>query len=285
MKLYAINAGTFKLDGGSMFGVVPKVLWQKKYPADEDNLCTWALRCLLVDTGERRILIDTGIGDKQDEKFLKHYHTGKEETLGNSLDRYGFSCDDITDVIISHLHFDHCGGGVKYNPERTGFELTFKNARYWISKQQWGNAAKPNIRERASILEENFLPIKDSGRLQLIEKDTEIYDGITLRLFNGHTDGLIVTFVSYNSKIYVFTADLFPSVAHLPIPYVMAYDNQPMVTLKEKEEFLNEALENDYVLFFGHDLYNECCSLQMTKKGIRIKDTFTIEDVSQQTTR
>ncbi|MFC1476673.1 MBL fold metallo-hydrolase [Fibrobacterota bacterium] len=276
MKLYAINAGTFKLDGGAMFGVVPKVLWQKKYPADENNLCTWVMRCLLVDTGERKILIDTGIGDKQDEKFLKHYHPGKEETPEISLARYGFTCDDITDVIPSHLHFDHCGGGVKYNSEGTGFELTFKNARYWISKQQWGNAVKPNIREKVSILKENFLPIKDSGQLQLIEKDTEIYDGIILRLFNGHTDGLIVPFIKYGSRTVVFVSDLFPSTAHIPIPYVMAYDNQPLVTLKEKEEFLKEALENDYILFFGHDLYNECCSVQMTDKGIRVRDTFTL---------
>lgn len=277
MKLYAIKAGTFKLDGGSMFGVVPKVLWQKKYPADENNFCTWALRCLLVDNGERKILIDTGIGDKQDDKFLKHYHLGGEDTIEKSLAKYGFSCDDITDVIFSHLHFDHCGGGVKYNEDKTMYEPTFKNALYWISKQQWGNGAKPNMREKTSILKENFLPIKDTGQLRLIEKDTEIYRGIKLHLFKGHTDGLIVTFVKFNDRTVVFAADLIPSTAHISIPYIMAYDNHPLVTLKEKEDFLNEALENDYILFFEHDLYNECCSLQMTDKGVRVKDTFTIE--------
>ena len=281
MKLYAIKAGTFKLDGGSMFGVVPKVLWQKKYPADENNLCTWALRCLLVDNGERKILIDTGIGDKQEEKFLRHFHLGGEDTIEKSLAKYGFSCDDITDVIFSHLHFDHCGGGVKYNEDKTEITLTFKNALYWISKQQWLNAVKPNIREKASILEENFLPIKDTGQLRLIEKDTEIYRGVETRIFNGHTDGLIVTFVKCNDRTVVFAADLIPSTAHISLPYVMAYDNQPMVTLKEKEEFLKEALKNDYILFFEHDLYNECCSLQMTDKGVSAKDTFTIDSISK----
>lgn len=279
MKLYAIKAGTFKLDGGSMFGVVPKVLWQKKYPADENNLCTWALRCLLVVSGERKILIDTGIGDKQDDTFLRHYHLGREDTIEKSLAKYGFSCDDITDVLFSHLHFDHCGGGVKYNEDKTEIKLTFKNALYWISKQQWGNGAKPNMREKASILKENFLPIKDTGQLRLIEKDTEIYRGIDLRLFKGHTDGLIVTFVKFNNRTVVFAADLIPSTAHISLPYIMAYDNHPLVTLKEKEDFLKEALENDYILFFEHDLYNECCSLQMTDKGVSVKDTFTIDNI------
>ena len=279
MKVYAINTGTFKLDGGAMFGVVPKVLWQKKYPADENNFCTWAMRCLLIDTGERKILIDAGMGDKLDEQFLKHYQPGKEATLESSIAKYGFSCDDITDVVMSHLHFDHCGGGIKYNAKKTGYELTFKNARYWISKQQWGNAAKPNVREKVSIREENFLPIKDSGRLQLLEKDTEIHNGIMLRLFYGHTDGLIVPFVKCTKRTIVFVSDLFPSTVHVRIPYVMAYDNQPLITLKEKVEFLNEALENDYILFFEHDVHHECCSLQMTDKGIEIKDTFTLDDI------
>lgn len=276
MKLYPIHITNFKIDGGAMFGVVPKVLWQKKYPADEDNLCNWALRSLLIDTGDRVILIDNGYGDKQGKNFFKHVHLNGGDGLEGALNKHGYTFDDITDMIITHLHTDHCGGGVKHNADKTGYELTFKNANYWVSKQQWDWAMNPNKQEAAAFLEENLMPMQESGQLKFIEKDTELYPGIKLRLYNGHTVGQIIPFINTGEKTLVFMADLIPSTAHIPLVWNMAYDVNPMDMLKEKEEFLNEAAENNYTLFFQHDLYNECVTVHQTEKGVRMKESFSL---------
>lgn len=276
MKLYAIETGNFKLDGGAMFGVVPKSLWNDVYPADENNLCNWAMRCLLVVEGDRKILIDNGIGDKQDEKFLKHYYLNGDDSLEKSLAAAGYSTDDITDMVLTHLHFDHCGGSIKKTGEEQ-FETTFKNATYWISKAQWELTVNPNRREKASFLKENILPIKESGQLQLVEEDGDLSNNFYVKLFNGHTDGQIIPYIKYNDKTIVFMADLLPSAAHVPVSYIMAYDTRPLVTLKEKEKFLKEAIENGYILFLEHDIYHECCTIQDTEKGPRVKETFSLE--------
>ena len=278
MKLYPIETGNLKIDGGAMFGIIPKTLWEKVYPCDEKNLCNWSMRCLLVVDGDRKILIDNGIGEKQDEKFLRHYYLNGENTLEKSLAKYGFSTDDITDMILTHLHFDHCGGSIKYNKDKTAYEPAFKNATYWISKKQFIWAIQPNRRESASFLKENILPIEESGHLKLIEKDCKILPNISVKLFDGHTEGQVIPHINYNGRTIVFIADLLPSTAHIPMPWIMAYDTQPLITLKDKERFYKEALKNDYTLFFEHDLYNECCTLHKTEKGVRVKETFTLED-------
>lgn len=271
MKLIPIETGNFKLDGGAMFGVVPKVLWQKLYPSDENNLCNWAMRCLLVVDGDRRILIDNGIGNKQEENWLKHYYLNGDATLEKSLAEAGFKPEDITDMVITHMHFDHCGGSVNYNADKSGFELAFPNATYWTSKQQFDWATHPNRREEASFLKENILPIQESGRLKLIEEEGEYIPNITFKFYNGHTEGQVIPHINYNGKTVVFMADLMPSSAHVPMPWIMAYDTRPLETLKDKERFYAEALANDYVLFLEHDLYNEACTLHETPKGVRVK--------------
>ncbi len=278
MKLHSFNITNFKIDGGAMFGVVPKVLWQKRYPADENNLCNWALRSLIVDTGERVILVDNGFGNKQSEKFMGHFHLNDYKGIEEGLAECGYKPEDITDMVITHLHTDHCGGGVKKALNGDGYEMTFPNARYIVSKDQWEWAVNPNNREKDTYLPENLHPMKESGQLQLIEGDTEIYPGFSLRLFNGHTRGQIIPFIGYKGKTLVFAADLFPSTVHIPLPYIMSYDVMPLETLKEKEEVLKEALDNDYALFFQHDYYNECCKLQDTPKGIRAGETFTLKE-------
>ncbi len=278
MKLYPIETGNLKLDGGAMFGVIPKMLWQKEYPCDNNNLCNWSMRCLLVEDGDRLILIDNGIGDKQGEIFLRHYYLNGDDTLEKSLTEHGFTPDDITDMVLTHLHFDHCGGSIKYNKDKTGYELAFKNATYWASLQQYNWAIQPNRRESKSFLKENILPIEESRHLKLIEDDTELFPGFSVRLFNGHTEGQIIPFINYKGRTVVFMADLLPSVAHIPLPWIMAYDTRPLVTLEEKKDFFDEALRNDYILFFEHDLYHHCCNLTDTEKGIRKKDTFTLEE-------
>ena len=279
MKLYTINTGFFKLDGGAMFGVVPKVIWNKLIPSDENNLCNWALRCLLVEDGNRLILIDNGNGDKQSESFFKHYYLNGDDTLEKSLNKHGFNFDDITDVFLSHLHFDHCGGSIKWNKERTCYETTFKNAIYWSNEQHWECATKPNAREKASFLKENILPVKESGQLKFTHDGEEIYPGFKVKYVNGHTDGMMIPHINVNGRIVVFVADLLPSTAHIPLPFVMGYDTRPLITMEEKEVFLNEAVEKDYVLFFEHDPINECCTLQKTEKGIRVKETFILENL------
>ena len=278
MRLHKIETGNLKLDGGAMFGVVPKSLWAKAYPADENNLCNWSMRCLLVVDGDRKILIDNGIGDKQDDKFLKHYHLNGEDTLAGSLQKAGYSPDDITDMVLTHLHFDHCGGSIHKTGEDR-YEPVFKNATYWISNPQWEWAIHPNRREKASFLKENILPIKDSGQLKLVEEEMEIFPGFRLVFYNGHTDGQMIPHIQYKGKTIVFMADLLPSTAHVPLPYVMAYDTRPLLTLQEKEKFFAEAIENEYILFLEHDLYNECCTIENTEKGARVKDTFKLSEV------
>jgi len=277
MKLYPIETGNLKLDGGAMFGVVPKVLWQKVYPCDEQNLCNWAMRCLLIVDGDRKILIDNGIGNKQDEKWLSHYYLNGDATLEDSLMKAGYRPEDITDMIITHMHFDHCGGSVKWNADRSGFELAFPNAMYWTSRQQFEWATQPNRREEASYLKENILPIQESGRLRLIEEEGEFIPNIMFRLYNGHTEGQLIPHINYHGRTVVFMADLMPSAAHIPMPWIMAYDTRPLDTLKDKERFYEEALRENYILFLEHDLYNEACTLVSTPKGVRVdrKGTLT----------
>ena len=278
MELYKIETGNFKLDGGAMFGVVPKVIWNDLYPADDNNLCNWSLRCLLVVEGDRKILIDNGIGEKQDDKFLKHYHLNGDATLKDSLAKLGYTTDDITDMVLTHLHFDHCGGSIKKTGDDT-FEPTFKNATYWISKEQWDWATHPNRREKASFLKDNIFPIEESGQLKLVEEEGELFPNFMIKFFNGHTNGQIIPHINYNGRTIVFMADLLPSTAHVPMPYIMAYDTRPLITLMEKEKFFNEAVENDYVLFFEHDIYYECCTLKMTDKGPQVNETFYLKNL------
>ena len=280
MKLYTINAGYFKLDGGAMFGVVPKSIWNKLNPADENNMCTWAMRCLLMDTGARRILVDTGIGNKQDEKFFSHYYVHGDDTLESSLAKHGFTKDDITDVFLTHLHFDHCGGSIVR--EGNMFVPAFKRATYWSNEQHWRWATEPNDREKASFLKENILPIKESGRLKFVDvkEGVSIFDeSITLKFAYGHTQAMMLPTIKYKGRTIVYMADLFPSTAHLPLPYIMSYDMFPLKTLNEKKSFLQEALEKGYILFFEHDSATECATLKMTEKGIRVKDAFALEDI------
>ena len=273
MKLFPINTGNLKLDGGAMFGVVPKVIWGKSYPSDENNLCNWSMRCLLIVDGDRKILIDCGIGDKQPEKFFANYHLNGEDSLEKSLASLGYTTDDITDIILTHLHFDHAGGAVRWNDDRTGYAITFKNATFRTSRRQWEWGTSPNNREKASFLKENILPIKEMGRLELIDHDTELFPGVSVRIFNGHTDGQVIPFITFEDRTVVYMADLLPSAAHVPLPWVMSYDTRPLITLQEKELFMAEAAKNGYVLFLEHDLYHECCTVESTEKGIRLKDT------------
>lgn len=278
MKLYSIETGNIKIDGGAMFGVVPKVVWQKRYPAEENNLCNWAMRSLLIENGDRNILIDTGMGDKQDEKFFRLYHPNGDFSLKKSLKEAGFSPGDITDVILTHLHFDHCGGAIDYDENRTKLQPAFPNATYYVCKAQWKAATHPNDREKASFLEENILPIEKSGRLSLVEEAGELMPNVEVRLFNGHTDGQLIPFIKYNGKTLVYVADFIPAAVHVPMAWVPSYDLRPLVTLDEKDSFYREALENKYVLFFEHDLYNECCTLKTTPKGTRVDKTFCLQD-------
>ena len=280
MKLYSINTGYFKLDGGAMFGVVPKSLWHKLNPADENNLCTWAMRSLLIEDGDRLILVDTGIGNKQDAKFFSHYYLHGEDTLDKSLAAHGFHRNDITDVLLTHLHFDHAGGAIVI--EKNKMAPAFKNATYWSNEQHWQWATKPNDREKASFLKENIQPIQDSGKLKFIEvrEDIAFSDNITIRFVNGHTHAMMLPQINnYKGRTLVYVADLLPSVGHIPIPYVMAYDMFPLTTLQEKKAFLQEALQNNFILFFEHDHLYECCTLQMTERGIRMKEVFKLEEV------
>ncbi|MCX6251931.1 MAG: MBL fold metallo-hydrolase [Bacteroidetes bacterium] len=279
MTLYPILTGNLKLDGGAMFGVVPKVIWNKIYPADENNLCNWSMRCLLVVDGDRKILIDTGIGRKQSEKFFANYYLNGDDSLDKSLAANGFTTDDITDVILTHLHFDHCGDAVRWNEDRTGYVPTFKNATYHIGLRQWEWATNPNNREKASFLPENILPIKEKGKLHLIDSDGELLPGISIRLFNGHTDGQVIPFITFKNRTVVFMADLLVSAAHIPLPYVMSYDTRPLITLQEKEKFLKEAVENNYLLFFEHDLYHECCTIMQTEKGYRMREAMAVREI------
>ncbi|PWT95108.1 MAG: MBL fold metallo-hydrolase [Bacteroidetes bacterium] len=277
MKLYTINTGYFKLDGGAMFGVVPKTLWNKLNPADENNLCSFALRCLLIEDDGRLILVDTGLGNKQDAKFFNHYYLFGDDSMDKSLAAHGFTRDDITDVFLTHLHFDHCGGAIQI--EGNKMVPAFKNATYWSNEKHWQWAIKPNDREKASFLKENIQPIQDSGKLKFIEtrEDIKFTNNITVRFVFGHTDSMMLPQINnYKGKTVVFMADLLPTIAHIPIPYVMAYDMFPLTTLQEKKAFLQEAQQQDFILFFEHDPNVECCNLQIAERGIRQKDVFTL---------
>jgi glyoxylase-like metal-dependent hydrolase (beta-lactamase superfamily II) len=287
MILHTLNTGFFKLDGGAMFGVVPKSIWNKLNPADENNLCNWALRCLLIEDGKRLILVDTGLGNKQDAKFFGYYNIHGQKSLDIAISEKGFSIGDVTDVFLTHLHFDHCGGAIV----RKGDQLStaFPNAVYWSNEQHWLWATKPNDREKASFLKENIFPIQESGQLKMISVPEEKNEStlatstfavdFNVRFVNGHTRAMMLPQLTYKGRTIVFMADLLPSAGHLPIPYIMAYDMFPLTSLNEKRVFLEEALEGDFILFFEHDPLHECCTVQKTDKGIRVKDFFSLNDL------
>jgi glyoxylase-like metal-dependent hydrolase (beta-lactamase superfamily II) len=280
MKLHVIHTGNFKLDGGAMFGVVPKSIWNTLNPADENNMCTWAMRCLLVETRDRLILIDTGIGNKQSDKFFSYYYLHGKHSLHQSIHEAGFSLDQITDVFFTHLHFDHCGGAVKYDENNNAaFEMVFKNANHWTNEDHWNWATKPNSREKASFLKENILPVQENGRLHFVGQENPFTHLFDIIYVNGHTEKQMLPKIRFNDKTIVFVADLLPSSGHIPIPFVMSYDTRPLLTLKEKKTFLDEAAENEYILFFEHDPVIECATVQKTEKGVRIKDTFSLNDI------
>ncbi len=277
MKLFSVIAENFKMDGGACFGVVPKTIWEKFVQADEKNMIPLASRCLLADTGKRRILVDVGMGDKQSEKFFSYYHLFGNDSLEKSLAIHGYRPEQITDVIITHLHFDHVGGAVKWAEDGKTPVLVFPNATYYCSKKQWDTAMQPNPREKASYFEENLLPLYNSGHLEFIHEEGSFCEGIYLEIKNGHTEGQLVPVFDHNGRKLVFMADFIASVGNIPLAYIPSFDIDPVLSMKEKEEFLNRAVEEQYVLFFEHDYDNECCTLTKTPKGIRAKDTFTLE--------
>lgn len=281
MQLHIIETGLFKLDGGGMFGVVPKALWQRTNPADENNMCTWSMRCMLIEDGDQLILIDNGIGDKQDAKFFSHFYLHGDDSLNKSLKSAGFKPEDITDMFLTHLHFDHCGGGVEWkDAAQTKLEMKFPNAKYWSNKNHWEWATKPNAREKASFLKENILPMEESGHLHFAnEGDNSPFSQFDILYANGHTDQQMIPKIKYKDKTIVFAADLLPSIGHIPLPYVMGYDTRPLLTLTEKEKFLKEAADNKYILFLEHDSENECCTVKHTEKGVRLDKTFKLKEV------
>lgn len=284
MKIYSLNTGNFKLDGGAMFGVVPKSLWQRTNPADSNNLCNWAMRSMLIENDGRLILIDNGIGDKQSDKFFSHYYLNGDDSLDGNLAKLGFHKDDITDVFLTHLHFDHCGGSIVWNKNRTLLEPAFKNARFWSNLDHWKWATEPNAREKASFLKENILPIQESGQLNFIPrpengilKNSPL--GFDILFADGHTDAQMIPIIDYKGKRMVFAADLLPSVGHIPLPYVMGYDTRPLITLKEKADFLNMVANEKLYIFFEHDYYNELCTLKHTEKGVRADETMKFNEL------
>lgn len=284
MKIYPIETGNFKLDGGAMFGVVPKTIWNKTNPADENNLIDIAARCLLIENNNRLILIDNGMGNKQSEKFFGYYSLWGNHSIDKSLAKYGFHRDDITDVFMTHLHFDHCGGSVIWNKDKTGYEVAFKNAKFWSNKNHWEWATQPNAREKASFLKENILPMEESGQLHFIEKTDEIWlksSEMDFDIFfaDGHTEKMMIPKITYKEKTICFMADLLPTAGHLPLPYVMGYDTRPLLTLPEKEKFLLEAAENNYFLWLEHDAHNPIITVQETEKGVRVKEVFNTNDI------
>ena len=284
MKIYPIEAGNFKLDGGAMFGVVPKTIWNKTNPADNNNLIDIAARCMLIEDGNRLILIDTGMGNKQSEKFFGYYSLWGDFTLDGSLARYGFHRDDVTDVFMTHLHFDHCGGSVNWNATKTGYEVAFKNAKFWTNDNHWEWATKPNAREKASFLSENILPMQESGHLNFIKRlegDFGISEELGFGIFyvDGHTEKMMIPHIQYQDKTIVFCADLIPTAGHLPLPYVMGYDTRPLLTMPEKAKFLNAAAENNYFLWLEHDAHNEIITVENTEKGIRLKEVYKLSDI------
>ncbi|WP_019670839.1 MBL fold metallo-hydrolase [Eudoraea adriatica] len=284
MNLYPIETGNFKLDGGAMFGVVPKSLWNRTNPADSNNMIDIAARSLLIEDGNRLILIDTGMGDKQSEKFFGYYYRWGNYSIDASLKKIGFHRDDITDVFMTHLHFDHCGGSVQWNEEHTGYEPAFKNAGYWTNKDHWEWATNPNLREKASFLKENLLPMEESGQLKFIDISSGPYIakselGFGILLVDGHTDKQMLPHITYNGRTLVFMADLLPTAGHIPVPYIMGYDTRPLITLSEKAAFMKRAADTNFYLFMEHDAHNEICTVKHTEKGIRLDKTYTFNEV------
>jgi len=279
MRIYPIQTGNFKLDGGAMFGVVPKSIWQKTNPADSNNMIEMGMRSMLIEDGNKLILIDTGMGNKQSDKFFGYYYQFGDYSLDTSLASYGFHRDDITDVFLTHLHFDHCGGSIQWNKNQTGYEPAFKNAKFWSNQEHWNWATNPNPREKASFLEENILPIQESGQLNFISENSFQQVGFDVLKMDGHTEKQMLPKVFYQGKTIIFMADLLPTIGHIPVPYVMGYDTRPLVTIKEKEAFLSEAADNEYFLFLEHDAYSEICTVQHTNKGVRLKETHKFKDI------
>lgn len=284
MKLYPIESGYFKLDGGAMFGVVPKSIWNKTNPANANNMIDLATRCLLIEDGNRLILIDTGIGNKQSEKFFGYYFMWGGHTLDKSLERYGFHRDAITDVFMTHLHFDHCGGSIQWNKDNTGYEPAFKNAHYWTNEKHWQWAIDPNSREKSSFLKENLLPMRESGQLKFIMNPATDYlekSELDFGIFfaDGHTEKQMLPHIKYKGKTIVYTADLLPTVGHIPLPYIMSYDTRPLLTLNEKEKFLSTAADKSYYLFLEHDVHNEIITVEKTERGVRLKERFTCQEI------
>lgn len=279
MQLKVIHAGNFKLDGGAMFGVVPKSIWKNLNPADENNMCNWAMRCLLVEDGNQLILIDNGLGDKQNERFFSHYYLNGEHSLQKSLHAAGLDFSDITDVVLTHLHFDHCGGSVKKKSDGSGYDLVFPNATYWSHEDHWRHAMHPNVREKASFLRENFIPIEESGQLRFVGSDLKISENMRVMLANGHTEKMMCPIISYGDKTIAYMADLIPSAAHIRPNYVMAYDIRPLITMTEREQFLKEAVEKNYLLFFEHDLNTEMATVAATDHSFRVDQIFHLDDI------
>lgn len=284
MKLHSIEAGNFKLDGGAMFGVVPKTIWNKTNPADENNLIDIAARCLLIEDGNRLTLIDTGMGNKQSEKFFGYYYLWGDHSLDKSLKNAGFHRDDITDVFMTHLHFDHCGGSVNWNKDKTGYEVAFKNAKFWTNDNHWEWATKPNAREKASFLHENIIPMQESGQLNFIDRPNSGFGfspelGFDIFYADGHTEKQMLPHINYNGKTIVFCADMLPTAGHIPIPYVTGYDTRPLMSMDEKQIFLNNAADNNYYLWLEHDAHNQIITVQHTEKGIRLKEVFKCDDI------
>lgn len=284
MKIYPIEAGNFKLDGGAMFGVVPKSIWNKTNPADNNNMIDIAATCLLIEDGDRLILIDTGMGNKQNEKFFGYYYRWGDDNIDKSLNKFGFHRDDITDVFMTHLHFDHCGGSIQWNKDKTGYEPAFKNATFWSNEEHWEWATKPNDREKASFLKENILPMQESRQLKFIQREGAAYQvsselGFGILFVDGHTDKQMIPHLKYNGKTLVFMADLLPTAGHIPLPFVMGYDTRPLLTLPEKKTFLETAAKENFLLFLEHDAHNEIISVKETEKGVRLNEVYTFNEL------
>ncbi len=283
MKLHSVNNGYFKLDGGAMFGVVPKSIWQRTNPADSNNMCSWALRSLLIEDGDKLMLIDCGMGNKQSDKFFGYYYLHGDDTLDKSLAARGFHRDDITDIFLTHLHFDHCGGAIEKNASKDFLQPAFKNAHFWSNENHWEWAINPNAREKASFLAENIKPIQESGQLNMIERtgqiSKDVFSDMSVFFADGHTESQMLPMINYRGKTIVFMADLLPSTGHIPLPYVMGYDTRPLLTIDEKRDFLKLAADQEFILFLEHDSVNECCTVQNTEKGVRLKDTFSLNEL------
>ena len=278
MKIYPIETGNFKLDGGAMFGVVPKSIWQKTNPADSNNLIEMSMRCLLIEEGNRLILIDTGLGNKQSNKFFSHYALYGDFSLDASLKKLGFHKDDITDVFLTHLHFDHCGGVIE--KDKNGLLIpAFKNAKVWSNDKHWKWATEPNAREKASFLPENILPIQENGQLNFIHRNAKDQMGFDVVFVDGHTEKQMLPIIQYQGKTIVFMADLLPTVGHIPLPYVMGYDTRPLLTIKEKAAFLNQAADHQFYLFLEHDATNQICTVHHTEKGVRLNTSHPFSEL------